>query len=299
MNDPLTIVLIAITVILSVAVIVLFAKFGKYIFKHEPVPDEKLKTEEAMAKARIEELNKQYDVKSKDLEQRYKQMEEIAQKRFNTLQEQNNQDYVKKCTEQQVALAKMQAESDEKVQKIQQELRYYENLQSSVVTNYLEAEKKAKEQDFHRVILNDDEQSDIDVLRPVAEKLSKPIILYKLIYEIYYKPKLDVMFKQVLGTSESNGGIYKITNINDGRVYIGRATKFLDRWRQHAKCGTGADKGAQINARLYEAMKKEGIENFTFEVLDECSTEEQPAREKYWVDYYRSMEYGYNIKSGG
>lgn len=281
-------VILAIAVLICVAIIIYTKKKFKNVIdlqgKYSDLEDE---------------LIKRYESDKAALEKQYQNLSDGLQKQFVAKSEQDNQAYLKQCLEHQTALTKLQSENAEKVEKIQKELVYYEDLQSAVVTNYLEAEKKAKLRDFHRVILDDVEKSDISKLRPVAEQLSKPIILYKLIYEIYYKPKLDVMFKQILGTSESSGGIYKITNINDGRVYIGRATKFLDRWRQHAKCGTGADKGAQINVRLYEAMKREGIENFTFEVLDECATEDQAAREKYWVDYYRSMEYGYNIKSGG
>lgn len=299
MSDVILIVVSVIAVIASITAVTLLIRCRKYLFGKELDPDEKLKLKEAAMQARIDELGKQYDTKFADLDKRFKTMEETAQKQFNAKREQNEQEYLKKCLEQQASLTKLQTENAEKVEKIKADLKFYEDLQSSVVTNYLEAEKKAKDRDFHRIMLEGSEQSDIEVLRPVAEKISKPIILYKLIYEIYYKPKLDTMFKQVLGTSEGGGGIYKITNIKDGRVYIGRATKFLDRWRQHAKCGTGADNGAQINVRLYDSMKKEGIENFTFEVLDECPAEEQPAREKYWIDYYRSMEYGYNIKSGG
>jgi group I intron endonuclease len=107
------------------------------------------------------------------------------------------------------------------------------------------------------------------------------------------------MFKQVLSTVDMEGGIYKITNVNNNKVYIGRATNFLTRWRQHAKCGTGADNGAKVNLRLYEAMMAEGVENFTFEVIDPCAAEDQPAREKYWVEFYHSIEYGYNDKGGG
>jgi len=36
-------------------------------------------------------------------------------------------------------------------------------------------------------------------------------------------------------------GIYKITNINNGKVYIGQAVNIAERWRQHIKRGVGAD----------------------------------------------------------
>jgi len=43
-------------------------------------------------------------------------------------------------------------------------------------------------------------------------------------------------------------------------------------------------------------MKKFGIENFTFEVIEECPQEKLNQREDYWQDFYNAKEYGYSIK---
>lgn len=50
---------------------------------------------------------------------------------------------------------------------------------------------------------------------------------------------------------------------------------------------------------LYAAMMKDGVENFTFEVLEECGRGELNDREKYYIDFYRAQEYGYNMNKGG
>lgn len=48
---------------------------------------------------------------------------------------------------------------------------------------------------------------------------------------------------------------------------------------------------------LYIAIKEEGLENFIFEVIEECDKEELDDREKYWINYYNSLEMGYNMST--
>ena len=42
-----------------------------------------------------------------------------------------------------------------------------------------------------------------------------------------------------------------------------------------------------------------GIENFTFEVMEECSSENLNNQEQYWINYFQSQLYGYNVTKGG
>ena len=50
---------------------------------------------------------------------------------------------------------------------------------------------------------------------------------------------------------------------------------------------------------LYAAMMEDGVENFTFEVLEECERSALNDRETYYIEFYRSQEYGYNMTKGG
>ena len=50
---------------------------------------------------------------------------------------------------------------------------------------------------------------------------------------------------------------------------------------------------------LYKDMRVFGLNNFLFEVLEECSLEELNTKEKYWIQYYNSYEEGYNLTRGG
>lgn len=95
--------------------------------------------------------------------------------------------------------------------------------------------------------------------------------------------------------------IYKITNKINSKVYIGK-TNLLDpyeRWAQHIS----DYKRKRFEKRIiYEAMNKYGIENFSFEVIEE--TNEDIEREKFYIELYRSYvgfidSNGYNATLGG
>ena len=90
-------------------------------------------------------------------------------------------------------------------------------------------------------------------------------------------------------------GIYKITNQINGKIYIGQSMNISRRWRSHR-----TDYQVQ-DGYLYTAMRKYGIENFNFEIIDECLPEELNDREIKWIDHYKSnnREYGYNLTAGG
>jgi hypothetical protein len=45
-------------------------------------------------------------------------------------------------------------------------------------------------------------------------------------------------------------------------------------------------------------MFDEGLENFTWEIVEVCPKEEQTEKEKYWIEFYHSDQYGYNIRKG-
>ena len=83
--------------------------------------------------------------------------------------------------------------------------------------------------------------------------------------------------------------IYKITHKSTHQAYIGQTHNFLERWKTHIQSNDTA---------IQKAITKEGINNFTFEVLEECSEEEANNRESYWIKYYHTYESGYNTNTG-
>ena len=92
-------------------------------------------------------------------------------------------------------------------------------------------------------------------------------------------------------------GIYKITCNETGKCYIGQSIDIENRWMQHI-CAT---KYETDNNKFYNAMRKYGYENFTYEIIEECSNsqEELDNRERYWIEQYNSYYDGYNSTKGG
>lgn len=119
--------------------------------------------------------------------------------------------------------------------------------------------------------------------------------LCKIIWESYYRNSCSALLDR-LTKGEKISGIYKITNLNNNKVYIGQAVNIAERLRTHIKAGIGID---PTNSELYKDMKKIGVENFTFEILETCPPSMLNDKEKFWISFYHGQDFGYNITKGG
>lgn len=93
-------------------------------------------------------------------------------------------------------------------------------------------------------------------------------------------------------------GIYKIVNNINGKVYIGQSQNIEKRWIDHKSF---SKREVEV---LYRAMRKYGIENFSLEVVEECSIEELSDKERFYIGHYNSYIHaensnGYNMTLGG
>ena len=91
-----------------------------------------------------------------------------------------------------------------------------------------------------------------------------------------------------------NGIIYKITNLINGKIYIGQTIGELEsRWYYHVyyalvgKCQT----------KLGRAIRKYGKDSFSVEIIEK--TDDLDGREIHFISSYKSDKTGYNIKPGG
>lgn len=93
------------------------------------------------------------------------------------------------------------------------------------------------------------------------------------------------------------GYIYKIENKLNGKKYIGQTIKTLEkRFSQHQH---NYNKPYFSQLSLYQAFNKYGLENFSFEEIEQVPNELLDEREKYWISYYNSYYDGYNSTLGG
>lgn len=188
------------------------------------------------------------------------------------------------------------AKMREKHTEIEKEIKFAEDKQKEIIEEYKRAEEIKQNKNFYRIVLSESAIEDVKKLRKVADELHDPTVLYKLIYKTYYETPFNEMVGRVV-TGRGNTGIYKITNIENGKVYIGQTKQaFKERWRTHLKRGVKAEPGTQN--KLYAAMWQEGAENFTFEVLAECDTTELNKKEKEYISFFHANTWGYNSTSG-
>ena len=88
-------------------------------------------------------------------------------------------------------------------------------------------------------------------------------------------------------------GIYKWTNLINNKVYIGQSVNITARKAEHIKLA----KNENYTTNIAKAIRKYGVENFNFEILEECSSDKLDEREHYYIQYYDSLnkEKGYNM----
>ena len=194
------------------------------------------------------------------------------------------------------AVQQFQEEIRDKQQQLSQLTAELLSQQENVDAALAAAQRKMEmeqQQDYYRICLSDEDIAEISRLREVLPYLRDKTPLNKVIYKVYYEKPLTDMIGRVVGTGVHTG-IYKITNIDTQMCYVGQAANIADRWKQHTKRGVGAEDWTQN--KLYPAMYSLGVENFTFEIIEECERSKLNEREDYWQDYFHAKDFGYSIK---
>lgn len=92
-----------------------------------------------------------------------------------------------------------------------------------------------------------------------------------------------------------NSGIYTITNLINGKIYVGYTNDFSRREAQH-QSNLRLEK--HQNDHFSKAVKKYGINNFKFEILEECEERFLASQEHYWCTMLNTHNdnFGYNLR---
>ena len=241
------------------------------------------------------------------LEERRKAAEAVLGDRLDVAAERKRQEYLQQIQEVedeyiqtlQECSYNLNRELVEKQSSITELILTLDNLKSKVQA-INEENKRAEEikskADFYKLQISDVDLEEVQKLRKIAKELRDPVPLNKMIWTQYFRNLYSALCGRVVGAGTKTG-IYKITNLENGMAYIGQSRNIKDRWADHIKVGLGAD--TVTRNKLYPAMLSTGVENFTFEILEICSAEELNEREKFYIDFYDTVNYGYNVTKGG
>lgn len=191
---------------------------------------------------------------------------------------------------------------DSEWQKLEKELREMTDLvelgkKTLVVVEQKVLDEVSKE-DFteaHSIQFSENDKDDIRVLTTLTNDLHNKEAIQKLIWTCYYQKPLQVLRKELKADKVS--GIYRITNVENQRCYIGTSTDIGNRWTEHLKLALGVS-GMVVTDKFHRALKKHGPEAFTYEILEECAKNVLREREQYWIEFYDSIELGYNSVVG-
>ena len=233
---------------------------------------------------------RQVDEKIKDYEQlRLTQINhslELEEKRKQELLQRQLDDFIASAAETKKSV-------NEEIEELRSLLEDYKSKRDLINQAIVHEKEIHEQQDFYRIVLNESDKEDIQLLNTIEMRLHSREALYKLIYDVFYKKPLNDMISRVLQGKEFCG-IYRITNLKTNEAYIGKSTNIKTRWQNHCKTAIGLD--GMARTKIHSAMKEYGIDNFSFEVLEKCTKENYSEREKYWINFYETNVYGYNIQ---
>ena len=321
--------------ILLVALIILIIKHGqKVIIDHREADQYKIQIEQLLQRkqdlqsdictqtdliddyqkkilAVQDQYKKELNKKSSDLDAYFASQKQIRQSEMDT-------DFERLWREKEENLnnkyIKLEREELEKEHKLRQEV--WENIeaarksQDDIIADTLhqqqrfealleplkQYEKEQQERLFYTIQVPDEYKEDIEfLLTTVAAKVQHPDIINKLIWAEYVKPYIDATFKRVGIKDEP--GIYKLTSLIDGKCYIGKSTNIKKRIADHFKASVKLESIA--HQAVHDEITKTGFWNWTIEVIIYCEKEKLSELEKYYINFFKSQEWGFNKNQGG
>ena len=164
----------------------------------------------------------------------------------------------------------------------------YENLLAPM--KLLEQEQQKKY--FWCIQIPEQDREDIHyLLTQVAPQVRNKDIIPKLVWSEYLQKLTQELMKRA--KIEDKPGIYKITNVTTGKCYVGKSTKVKQRLIDHIKGSVGISTIA--DQKIHHAMLDGGLWDWTFECICYCDKDQLSEKEKYYIDFFKAKDWGYNV----
>lgn len=242
----------------------------------------------SLFKIREEELNRIIDEKKKEGIKRIDaELEKIHQDKLAIL----NAEYKQFESDQEETKRKILIEMGEIINLLDD----YRSQREAVNLAILREKELKEKENFYKIVIPENDQEDIEVLKTIGPRFRNREALNKLIYDVFVKRPLSELIKRVTNGKEISG-IYKITYIKTGEAYIGKTTNISTRWQNHIKTACGLEGAARTT--FHNRLEQDGIWNYTFEILEEVPKDKLSEREKFYIELY-GTDTQLNMKKGG
>lgn len=271
--------------------------------------------------SRINEIDKMAKQRYEELFNEKEDQVKIAierEKNLLILRMQRDLDQAKESKQREIndTLKTAEAFSNQRIEELNERTKWYEDQSAEAAQEYCEIldvledfrarrevvnsqilrEKEIQEkEDFYRICLSDNDIEDLKIIKEIEHKFNNKEVLNRAAFDCYVRRPLSEMEKRVLG-SRKVCGIYIITYIPTGEIYIGKSVDITNRWQEHVK--SAFNLGNIASSSLHVKMQQKGVWNFTFQVLEEVPKEKLSEREKYWISLYGATDL-INQKQGG
>ena len=245
---------------------------------------------------KLSETNASIKAKTEYQDEFFAQREKDKQQELERLFAQHQQEYINEIIKLADEAELKKQEIREGIEHEKEKLSKYQNYYCSILEPVRALEREKDEMLYQTIQISEENKQDIAyLLNDVLPVLRHPDILCKLIWsEFIQKPMNEMLARNAI---EEVCGIYKITNIENKKCYIGKSLNVKKRLQDHVKGALGIR--TISDQKIHREMAREGIWNFRFELLCECEKEELSEKEKYYISYFDSQKYGYNVASGG
>ena len=266
----------------------LLENYNKLLEQQKNLLKEKETFNNSLLKLREEELDRLIEEKRKEKEKALNLELDMAQsQKIMAL----NAEFSEYSSQQQKIIDSMLEET----KKIQNELEDFRTQREAANLAILREKELKEKENFYKIVIPENDQEDIEVLKTIGPRLRNREALNKLIYDVFVKRPLNELIKRVTNGKEISG-IYKITYIKTGEAYIGKTTNISTRWQNHIKTACGLEGAARTT--FHNRLEQDGIWNYTFEILEEVPKDKLNEREKFYIELY-GTDTQLNMKKGG
>lgn len=294
------IVIILLIVAIFVCSIFAFLIGKRFTKKQEIADNQKILAERELIQQQIEDGKKRIV----EIEQEYESKKQLiidakenAQKEYNLQKDILQKEYAQEQEKLNNQLDIQQKEYLSSINKLNFELQSLKSTRDAAIAAARKEQSIKDQPETYCFPFQQDEIHDIEYLNSIKSKMRYPEIIGKVIWSSFMQKKFNAFAAKILN-KENVCGVYKITDQLTQEAYIGQSVNIMNRWKEHLKAGIGASAASASN-QLYAAMRRDGIENFSFELLEECSREELNTKEKFFIDLYSTNTTGLNITKGG